>query len=253
MSVQSEDALVFKPPEFTGAASCAYRLRVLDQHEDRSAVLKLRKVAFQRAGRLPANGSSTIAQDACDAASQTLHVVALQDAALRGAMRVTFKSWTEAVTVLPCAAHFPAIRAAGLRKLSIAEMSHLVTHPELSDTAGAVIHAALLRSALLAAQAARIAMLVTATTAARAAFYGQLLRFHPIGTPALYPPGDLPLTLTGGSMVGAAGRSIARHTFFVTAEEEVASMRAHLAHCLGYAGSTRPPVSEDAPRPQPGA
>lgn len=155
-------------------------------------------------------------------------------------MRVTLKGWTEAVSILPCAAHFPAIRSAGLRKLSIAEMSHLVTDPRLGDTASAVIHAALLRAALLAAQAARIAMLVTATSAERALCYARLLRFHSIGTPAPYPPGDAPLTLTGGSMVGAAGRGIARHAFFVTAEEEIASMQSQLARYRDIAGTTRP-------------
>lgn len=54
-------------------------------------------------------------------------------------------------------------------------------------------------------------------------------------------------------MVGAAGRGIARHAFFVTAEEEVASMRAHLVRCLGYTSGTRAPAAtEDAPRPHPG-
>ncbi len=235
-SATSHDTLVFKPPTFSGARAGAYRLGVMGRHDDLSALLALRKRAFLRAGRLSAQGSS--AEDAWDAATQTLHVIATQDDALRGAVRVTFKNWTDPVTVLPCAAHFPAIRSAGLRKLSIAEMSHLVTHPELSETAGAVIHAVLLRAALLAAYAARIAMLVTATTAERAAFYAQVLRFHPIGTPAPYPPGNVPFTLTGGSMVGAAGRGIARHSFFGISEEEVSSMRFQLACRFGATAAT---------------
>jgi hypothetical protein len=228
--------LVFKPPAFSGARACSYSLGVLGRHDDLSALLTLRKRAFLRAGRLSAQAST--AEDAWDVAAQTLHVIATQHEALRGAVRVTFKNWTDPVTVLPCAAHFPAIRSAGLRKLSIAEMSHLVTQPELSEAAGAVIHAALLRSALLAAHAARIAMIVTATTADRAAFYAQVLRFHPIGTPAPYPPGDVPFTLTDGSMVGAAGRGIARHSFFGISEEEVSSMRFQLASRFGATPAT---------------
>lgn len=254
MLVQSQDTLVFTPPEFIGGVAAAYRMRVLGRHEDRSSLLDLRRAAFQRAGRLSKRGVAAYIEDPCDSAAQTLHVVALHDEALWGAMRVTLKGWTDAVTVLPCAAYFPAIRSAGLRKLSIAEMSHLVTDPQLGETAGAIIHAALLRAALLAAQAARIAMLVTATTAERAAFYGRLLRFHPIGAPTPYPPGNVPSILTGGSMVGAAGRGIARHAFFVTAEDEVASMKSQITRCLGTTPAGRTTSAQaEAPRPHTGS
>jgi hypothetical protein len=192
-------------------------------------LLALRRAAFETYGRL---ASGAAVEDTYDEAVQTLHIGAFRGSIVRGAMRVTFKSWTDPVTVLPCAAHFPAIRSAGLRKLSIAELSYLVTDPAAAEAVGAAIHATLLRAGVLAAQAAGTAMLVTATTAERAAFYGQLLRFHPIGAPALYPPGTEALTLTGGSMVGGAGRSISRHPFFDMAAEEVDSMRTQILRCL---------------------
>lgn len=247
MSAYTKGSLIFRPPAFSSADTGGYGIRVLSRMEDRSALIAVRRAAFERAGRLAEHAPASAATDAFDDAAQTLHIAAFKGAQTCGAMRVTFKGWTDPISVLPCAAHFVAIRSAGLRKLSIAEFSHLVTDPVLNEQAGAVVHAALLRAALLAAQAARSAMIVTATAADRAAFYGKLLRFHPIGAPARYPPGAGNFTLTGGSMVGAAGRGIARHAFFITAEDEIASMRVQLSRCLDIAADMRTPLVTSVP------
>lgn len=243
MSAYTKGSLIFRPPAFSSASPGGYGLRVLSRLEDRSALIAVRRAAFERAGRLAEHAPLSAAEDPFDDAAPTLHLSAFKGAQTLGAMRVTFKGWTDPITVLPCAAHFAAIRSAGLRKLAIAEFSHLVTDPYLSEQTGAVVHAALLRASLLAAQAARSAMIVTATASDRAAFYGKLLRFHPIGTPACYPPGHDSFTLTGGSMVGAAGRGIARHAFFITAEDEIASMRVQLLRCLEMESDTGAPAS----------
>ena len=249
MSAPVPTSLVFTPPAVAREFG-ETTLRVVSAREDRAQLIAVRHAAFRQAGRLEPKAG---VEDSCDDADHTVHVGAFKGATAHGAMRVTMKSWTDPISVLPCAAHFPAICSAGLRKLSIMEMSHLATDPRLGEQAGAAIHAALVRAALLAAQAARIAMLVTAAPAGRAAYYGQLLRFHPIGTPAPYPPGSELFTLTGGSMVGAAGRSIARHSFFVTAEHEIASMRSELLRCLSIAPNTRQPFGAgDGARPNPG-
>ena len=244
-----QDSLIFKPQACLSTEAFPYELRVMSRPEDRAGLLRLRLAALRSDGRVDQNDVSVV-NDAVDDAAQTVHVAAVTGGATAGALRMTFKSWTDQVTVLPCAAYFPAIRSAGLRKLSIAEMSHLVVDPALAESAGAVLHAALLRAALIAAQAARIAMLVTAAVPERAAFYGELLRFHPIGAPAVYPPGSMALTLTGGSMVGtASGRGIERHAFFKTSEEEIASMRTQLFRCLSTSPrADRLPASAEGPR-----
>ena len=69
---------------------------------------------------------------------------------------------------------------------------------------------------------------------------GQILpvRFHPIGLPALYPPGDFKITLLGGSLEQAQSRQRMQNRFFKITDEEVASMKDAIAAALERTSST---------------
>ena len=57
-----------------------------------------------------------------------------------------------------------------------------------------------------AAKAAGVSMILIATKPDWVRFYQYMLGFHPIGLPALYPPGDFKITLLGGSLEQAQSR-----------------------------------------------
>jgi hypothetical protein len=70
------------------------------------------------------------------------------------------------------------------------------------------------------------------------AFPTARLGFHPIGLPALYPPGDFKITLLGGSLEQAQSRRRMQNRFFKITDEEVASMKDAIAAALERMSST---------------
>lgn len=229
-----QQPVTFTPRESaSGAAAFPYELRVFSHSDEPESVFRLRHATYLHEGALdePGGGLFTDAADRCE---QTVHLAAFHAQNCKCAVRMTIKGWTDPIRVLPCAQHYPAIQSAGLRKLSIAELSHIVVDPAVTSPAHrTVLYSAMLRAGLLAVQSARIAMLVAAAKPEWLQLYTRMLRFHQIGVPARYPPSKVDLTLVGGNMVGAGRREVERNAFFKTSPPEIASMREALLRCLG--------------------
>lgn len=81
-------------------------------------------------------------------------------------------------------------------------------------------------------------MILIATKPDWVRFYQYMLGFHPIGLPALYPPGDFKITLLGGSLEQAQSRQRMQNRFFKITDEEVASMKDAIAAALERTSST---------------
>ena len=112
-------------------------------------------------------------------------------------------------------------------------MSRLAIEPELSNTSyRTTLYASLVRAGFMAAQAAEVSMILIATRPEWVRFYKYMLGFQPIGEPAIYPPGDVPIVLLGGSFAEAQKRQRAQNAFFKITDEEVASMKAAIAPAL---------------------
>lgn len=229
----SPQSIVFAPSQLAeGLEAFPFDLRVLAHTDDCTDVFKLRHVAYVRDGLIPANRAGSVSDDG-DRAAEAVQVAAYHDGRCVGSFRMTFKGWTDPVSVLPCAPHYPALQSAGLRKLSMAEISAMIIDPALTNrTHRTALYGALVRAGLIAGQVAHTAMLLVTARPEWVRFYTHLLRFHVIGAPARYPPANVELTLLGGNLAGAGARHIARSRFFHASPAEFASMRSALARAL---------------------
>ena len=230
---EMQQSVLFTPGEIgKEQPSFPYELRVISVSEKPCGIFRLRHAYYCHEGWIASDSSKDYC-DACDASSNTVHLAAFRGKACVGATRLSIKSWTDSISVLPCASSYPALRSAGLRKLSIAELSHLVVDPGVGDSAQrAALMGVLVRGCLLAVQATRVAMLVSAARPEWLPFYKTMLSFHIIDGPATYPPAPMALTLVGGNMIDAGRRATKRSPFFKTLPTEVSSMHAALSRCL---------------------
>ena len=86
-------------------------------------------------------------------------------------------------------------------------------------------------------------MILIATKPDWVRFYQYMPGFHPIGLPALYPPGDFKITLLGGSLEQAQSRRRMQNRFFKITDEEVASMKDAIAAALERMSSTNSKIA----------
>ena len=111
----------------------------------------------------------------------------------------------------------------------LVEISRLSIEPVISNTSYRTTLYAFLVRAFTAAKAAGVSMILIATKPDWVRFYQYMLGFHPIGLPALYPPGDFKITLLGGNLEQAQCRQRIQNRFFKITDEEVASMKDAIA------------------------
>jgi len=229
----SQTSLVFLPDDPQRRASAfPYELRVM-RFADAHDIFQLRALAY---GNQPLAGESAAGKyvDAADSNPNSVHMAAYHDGTCAAAVRMTIKNWNDAVGTLPAAAIYASLQSQGLRKLSIAELSHLVIDPRVvGGERRTLLYSAMVRAGLLAVHAARIAMIVIAVQPEWLALFTRILKFHTLGAPQHYPPATAAMTLVGANMIGAGRREMERHAFFNLSEPEIASMRAALLRCLG--------------------
>ena len=230
------ETLTFRPQQSSTASHAKkfpFELRVLSPGADRAEVFALRYRAYRDAWCIPIDKSETFS-DRHDSLSSSALIAAYDGNACVGALRVCFSHPGETHLALPCASYYPAVKE--LKRTSagsLVEMSRLAIEPTISNTSyRTTLYASLVRAGFMAAQAAEVSMILIATRPEWVRFYKYMLGFKSIGQPAIYPPGDVPIVLLGGSFSEAQKRQRAQNAFFKITAEEIASMKAAIAPAL---------------------
>ena len=230
------ETLTFRPQQSATAPlskKFPFELRVLSPDADRSEVFALRYRAYRDAWCIPIDKSEQIA-DRHDTLSSSALIAAYDGDACVGALRVCFSHPGETHLALPCAPYYPAVQ--DLKRTnagSLVEMSRLAIEPTISNTSyRTTLYASLVRAGFMAAQAADVSMILIATRPEWVRFYKYMLGFKTIGQPAIYPPGDVPIVLLGGSFGEAQTRQRAQNAYFKITDEEIASMKTAIAPAL---------------------
>lgn len=152
----------------------------------RSAIFALRYRAYHAASHIPEDESGEY-RDAHDALASTVTIGAYDSGVLAGSLRVNFSMPWQPVTALPCAPYYPDI-ARMKREVcgGLVEMSRLAIEPSIDNTSyRTTLYASLVRAGFMAAQAARVSMILVATKPEWVRFYQYMLGFKVIGQPAL--------------------------------------------------------------------
>jgi N-acyl-L-homoserine lactone synthetase len=211
----------------------SFELKVLNTEAEVRDAVGLRHRAYAAMGYAieHSNGQYT---DRFDALSTTTLFGAYDHGRLVGAMRLCFSHPWQTVSTLPCASYYPALKDVKREQTGgLVEISRLSIEPGVSNTSyRTTLYAFLVRGAFTAAKAAGVSMILIATKPDWVKFYQYMLGFHPIGLPALYPPGDFKITLLGGSLDQAQSRQRMQNRFFKITDEEVASMKHAISAAL---------------------
>lgn len=230
------NAVTFTPLQktmFPGTEKFPFDIKVQLADEDRSDVFALRYRAYLDARYIERNAAATY-HDRHDHLDSTVIISARDRGELVGALRICMSHPWQQLDTLPCASYYPELKA--LKREAgggIAEMSRLAIDPSITNRSyRTTLYAALVRAGFIAARAAGVSHIVIATKSDWIRFYEYMLGFKPVGQPALYPPGDIPITLLAGSIDQAASRQRMQNAFFKITAAEIASMRQALKPAL---------------------
>lgn len=221
-----------KTPNPRNAAE-EFVIGLLHRLDDVSAALRLRHRAYAEQGHIPHLEGAEY-RDAYDGYASTALLGAYDAGRLVATMRLCFSLPGDALSTLPCAPYYPElVRLAAHAPHGIVEVSRLAIEPRIANTSyRATLYGYMVRAALAAAQAAAVSRIVVATRPDWVATYKHLLRFEQVGEPALYPPGDLRITLLSGNLEDASRRAWMRNRFFRVGNGDIAHMRRMLGPIL---------------------
>lgn len=210
-----------------------FDIHLLRRPAELSEALRLRHRAYAEQGHIPRVEGAEY-RDAHDSYDTTALFGAYDSGRLVATMRVCFSLPGDGLTSLPCAPYYPELsRLAAHSPNGIVEVSRLAIEPGIGNTSyRATLYGYMVRAALAAARAAGVSRIVVATRPDWVATYKHLLSFEQVGEPALYPPGDLPITLLSGNLDDATRRAWMRNRFFRVGEGDVAHMRRMLSPIL---------------------
>jgi hypothetical protein len=228
--------ITFRPRQIATLAPTQkfpFEIRLLDCERDRRDIFALRYRAYRSAEHICDIDSGEYT-DAHDALSSSVILAAYDHNTCAGALRVSFSMPWQPLETLPCAPYYSGVEHLKREaKGGLVEMSRLAIEPSLTNTSyRTTLYASLVRAGFLAAQAARVSMILVATKPEWVRFYEYMLGFKRIGEPAFYPPGNIPIALLAGSLELAQKRQRAQNAFFKVATDEIASMRAAIAPAL---------------------
>jgi N-acyl-L-homoserine lactone synthetase len=232
-------SLAFRPVQssiFSKAApeigSFSFELRVATSAQEQAEILALRKRAYSAMGY--ETGPAFEYTDAFDTLPTTVLVGAYDAGKLAGGLRLCFSNPWQTLASLPCASHYPALKDVKRQAQgALMEVSRLSIEPSISNTSyRTTLYASLVRAGFIGAQAANVSKILVATRPDWVRFYQYMLGFEVIGEPAFYPPGDMRITLLGGSLSLAEKRQRLQNRFFRITLEEIASMKTALAPAL---------------------
>jgi N-acyl amino acid synthase FeeM len=211
----------------------AFEVRLLSRPGELSEAFRLRQRAYAGQGLIPQVDGAEYRDDH-DELPTTAIFGGFDEGRLIASMRLCFSLPADDLATLPCAPYYPELRR--LKSGSahgLAEVSRLCIEPEIGNTSfRATLYGFMVRSAFAAARAAEVSAIVVATRPSWVSYYKHLLSFEQVGQPALYPPGDMPITLLAGNIDQASRRAQMRNRFFRVTDDDVARMRRMLAPVL---------------------
>lgn len=211
--------------------SSPFDLRIVTDGESRGQIYTLRRRAYEKLlDASPCAGDSEF-RDGFDDLATTLQIGAYDEDRLVGAMRLCFSRLWDGLETVPCANYYPELKSVKrAARGSLMEVSRFSIDTDISNTSyRTTLYASLVRTSLIAAEAADVSTFLIATRPEWVRFYKYMLGFELIGEPALYPPGDLRIALLGGSLDQARKRQRMQNAFFKIDAREIASMRQKLA------------------------
>lgn len=223
---------VSKPHGAQTAFRCgSFDMRIITLPTERNACLALRLRAYRPylpANEVPADGLYT---DQFDDLATTLIIGAHDAGRLIASMRLCFSRTWDGLETLPCAAHYPRLRAIkAANDGAMMEVSRVAIDPVITNTSyRTTLYASLVRLGLIAAEAGGVSMVLIATQESSEKFYSYMLGLNRIGEPAFYPPGDFKISLLGGEMRQLRLRQKAQNRFFRVGPEDIVRMRHALA------------------------
>jgi N-acyl-L-homoserine lactone synthetase len=219
--------------------SDAFEIRLLTAPDDISQALRLRERAYADQGHIPDRPGAEF-RDRFDSLPTTAIFGAFDAGRMIASMRLCFAG--DGLAALPCAAYYPAL--ADVHRSApngLLEVSRLAIDPEIDNTSyRATLYGFMVRSAFAAARATNVTAIVVATQQTWVAAYKHLLNFEQIGEPALYPPGDIPITLLIGRMTEASKRAQMRNRFFRITDRDIVAMRELLVPLWSSRGVAHP-------------
>lgn len=231
-------SITFEPRQVTAFPSikpasknAPFDLRIVTDAEQRRDIYRLRRRAYEKLLEAsPCEGQSEF-RDAFDDLPTTLQIGAYDDGRLVGAMRLCFSRPWDGLEALPCASHYPELNTVKrTARGSLMEVSRFSIDTDISNTSyRTTLYASLVRTSLIAAEAADVSTFLVATRPDWVRFYKYMLGFELIGEPAFYPPGDMKIALLGGSLDQARKRQRMQNAFFKIDSREIASMRQAIA------------------------
>lgn len=208
-------------------SSGPFDVRIVTTPADRNACFALRFRAYERYLSSAERASNSMYWDRFDDLPTTQVIGAFDRDRLVASMRLCFSRPWDAVSVLPCGAHYPAL--AELKSASVGalmEVSRVALDPALKNMSyRTTLYAALVRVGLIAAEAGEVSHVLIGTQASSEKFYRYMLGFERIGEPAPYPPGDMKISLLGGDMSLVRRRQKMQNSFFRIGSDDVARMR----------------------------
>lgn len=223
-------AVAFAPKqnnELVATTRFPFSVRVLGPGTDKSDAFRLRHRAFAASG-IDVGSDPDGFSDGADALPSSVVMLAFDGARAVGTVRACFSHPWQSITTLACAPYYPEL--AGLKRSargSIVEIGRVAIDPDITNTSyRTTLYATLVRAGYLAALAGSASHILVTAKADAVPFYMKMLGFTPLGAPALYPPGDIPIALLVGTMEKAARMQNAQNSFFRITPDEIASLRA---------------------------
>lgn len=229
-------ALTFTPRQsnvIAGTAKFPFDMHVSTSTTDRDDAYRVRFRAYDAGGYAPEDAVDTF-KDAADELPTTVVVTAYDAGKCVGTLRACFSQPWQPLSTLPCAPYYPALKAMkSTASGAIVEVGRLAIDPDITNTSyRTTLYAALVRAAFIAAQAGGASHILVTTRPTGVPFYKAMLGFKTVGEPALYPPGDLPVTLLAGTIGDAELKQRSQNAFFRITLDEIASMRMALGHII---------------------
>lgn len=231
-SIRFEPRQTSAVPSLTPVTKASpFELRIVTDEAARREIYALRRRAYEKLLETSPCKDANEFRDAFDELPTTLQLGAYDDGRLVGAMRLCFSRLWDGLDTLPCAGHYPELNSVKrAARGALMEVSRFSIDTDISNTSyRTTLYASLVRTSLIAAEAAGVSTFLVATRPEWVKFYKYMLGFELIGEPAFYPPGDMKIALLGGSLDQARKRQRMQNAFFQIDPREITSMRQALA------------------------
>jgi hypothetical protein len=249
--VTSQAAVTFAPKQtnvLQGSSRFPFEMEIASSIEARQVAYGLRGRAYAASGMVQGVSDGHFS-DAADTNPNNLVILARDGERYVGTLRVCMSYPGQSLSALTCAPYYAELAALKSRATgALVEVGRMAIDPTITNTSyRTTLYASLVRTGYIAALAADASHILVTTKPDWIAFYRKMLAFEVIGEPALYPPGDMPITLLAGSIVTATKMQRAQNAFFRITDEEIASMRAAITPAQSVVGVAAEPAGRKSP------